>query len=127
LAEAQAAHRPSKPESTTASSLEVPENPIINPPQELSIKDTKITVSKGPQKVPFSFARSPEKPQGGLPPPIIPSGWLITRANQLMSGLRFNYLLWFFSPCIEEKSAADLPHIHLVVTAVQGKSPESPI
>lgn len=91
--------------------------------QQVPLRQENIFISKGTQKVPFEFVRSLESPVDNIPFSAgISTGWWSSRVEALL-GSQNVPLSWPFRACIEQQSAADLPHVRLVVVTIQGRYP----
>jgi hypothetical protein len=90
--------------------------------EQVPVRQESIFVSSGSQKLPFGFVRSSESPKEMISLPTSFSiEWWWSRMESLL-GVQSLLLRWPFYACIEQQSAADLPHVRLVVVSVQGKS-----
>lgn len=87
----------------------------------MPVRQENIFVSSGSQNLSFGFVRSSESPKETTPlPTSLSIEWLRSRMESLL-GAQSLLLRWPFRACIEQQSAADLPHVRLVVVSVQGK------
>ena len=103
----------SKPTDIAASQSETSE--------QVPVRQQNIFVSGGSQKLPFGFVRSSESPKETISlPTSLSIEWWWSRMESLL-GVQSLLLRWPFHACIELQSAADLPHVRLVVVTVQGK------
>ena len=89
--------------------------------EQVPIRQENIFVSNGSQKPPFGFVRSSESPMETISlPTSLSIEWWWSLMESLLGAQ--SLLRWPFRACIEQQSAADLPHVRLVVVSVQGES-----
>ena len=102
-----------KPSNITASQSESSE--------QMPVRQENIFISSGSQNLRFGFVRSSESPKETISlPTTLSIEWWWSRMESIL-GSQSLVLSWPFRACIEQQSAADLPHVRLVVVSVQGK------
>ena len=90
-------------------------------PQQLLVRQENVVVSRGTKQLPLEFVRSLGNPKENLPlSGGLNSEWWWSRIESLLGSQNVT-LAWPFRACIEQQSAADLPHVRLVVVMIQGR------